>query len=41
MTITKKISLLYALPAVLSLAVGGVSVASLRLMHGVIGKAGG
>ncbi len=38
MTITKKISLLYALPAVLSLAVGGVSVASLRLMHGVIGK---
>ena len=38
MTIGKKISVLYALPAVLALAVGGVSVVNLRLMHGAIGK---
>ena len=38
MTIAKKISLLYALPAALALAVGGVSVVNLRLMHGVIVK---
>jgi methyl-accepting chemotaxis protein len=38
MTIGKKISLLYALPAAVALAVGGVSLANLRLMHGVIGK---
>ena len=38
MTIGKKIILLYGLPAALALAVGGVSVVNLRLMHGVIGK---
>ncbi|MGC9945066.1 MAG: methyl-accepting chemotaxis protein [Bryobacteraceae bacterium] len=38
MTIGKKISLLYALPAALALAVGGVSIINLRLMHGVIEK---
>jgi methyl-accepting chemotaxis protein len=38
MTIGKKISLLYALPAALAMAVGGVSIVNLRLMHGVIGK---
>ena len=38
MTIGKKISLLYGLPAALVLAVGGVAVVNLRLMHGVIGK---
>jgi methyl-accepting chemotaxis protein/methyl-accepting chemotaxis protein-1 (serine sensor receptor) len=38
MTIGKKISLLYALPAALAMAVGGVSIVNLRMMHGVIGK---
>ncbi len=38
MTIGKKISLLYALPAALVLVVGGVALVNLRLMHGVIGK---
>src|SRR5208337_2534745 len=38
MTIAKKISLLYMLPAALSLAVGGVSLVNLRRMHGVIEK---
>src|ERR1700690_2400620 len=38
MTIGKKISVLYALPAALALAVGGRSVVNLRLMHGAIAK---
>jgi methyl-accepting chemotaxis protein len=38
MTIGKKILLLYALPAALALAIGGVSVVNLRRMNGVIGK---
>ena len=38
MTIGKKISLLYALPAAVTLVVGGVSVVNLRRMHGVIAK---
>ena len=38
MTIAKKICVFYTLPAVLTLVVGGVSVADLRMMHGAIAK---
>jgi hypothetical protein len=38
MTIGKRISLLYALPAIVARAVGGVSIVNLRLMDRVIGK---